>query len=332
MAAHVEPLTSAPGRPKRGKRPVPARGFVQRLRLGDEAAHLITLIFAFMIILITVLLVFELWRNSELPRHKFGWSFLWGTNWDPVAGDFAALPFIYGTVVTSILALLLSVPVGLGAAIFLSEMAPRKISNFLTFLIELLAAVPSVIYGLLAIFVLVPILRTTQPVFARFFGWIPIFSGPFYGVSYFSASVVLAIMIVPFIVSVSREVLLAVPNQQREAMLALGATKWDCTWRAVVPYAKRGIIGSVFLALARALGETMAVTMVIGNVATISKSLFAPGYTIAAVIANEFTEATDNLYVQALIELALVLFIVTMIINALARLLIVTTTTKDVAQ
>ena len=331
MNARVESLPAGPETQAKAPGPVRQRSYWQRLKLGDEAAHLVTLVFALTIILITVLLVFELYKTSALPRHQFGWKFLVTSVWDPVAGNYGALPFIYGTVITSILALLLSVPVGLGAAIFLSELAPRRISDLLTFLIELLAAVPSVIYGLLGIFVLVPILRTVHPFLARAIGWIPIFSGAFYGVSYFSAGIVLAIMIVPFIISVSREVLLAVPQDQREAMLSLGATKWDCTWRAVVPYARRGIIGSIFLALARALGETMAVTMVIGNVVAISKSLFAPGYTIAAVIANEFTEATDNLYLESLIELALVLFVVTMIINALARLLILTTTTKAIA-
>ena len=232
------------------------------------------------------------------------------------------MPFIYGTVVTSFLSLVIAVPIGIGAAIFLAELAPRRISNVLTFMIELLAAVPSVIFGLLGIFVLLPVLHDyVVPVLQRALGFLPIFQGKFSGVSYFSAACVLAIMIVPFIVSISREVLIAVPQTQREAMMALGGTKWDVTWKAVVPYAKRGIIGSIFLALARALGETMAVTMVIGNVPKISASLLAPGYTIAAVIANEFTEATGDLYVSSLIELALVLFAVTMIINAFARVL-----------
>jgi phosphate transport system permease protein len=199
-------------------------------------------------------------------------------------------------------------------------------------MIELLAAVPSVIYGLLGIFVMLPILRDyVVPVLQKLFGFLPIFQGAFYGVSYFSASCVLAIMIVPFIVSISREVLLAVPQPQREAMMALGATKWDVTWKSVVPYAQRGMIGSIFLALARALGETMAVTMVIGNVPQIKTSLLAPGYTIAAVIANEFTEATGDLYIHALIELALVLFAVTMIINALARLLMLGMKSQETA-
>ncbi len=298
--------------------------FLARLRKGDEIAYLVTFASALSIILITGLLVQHLWIDSALARHAFGWHFLYTSAWDPVQNRFGALPFIYGTVVTSTLALLISVPIGIGAAIFLAELAPRKLSNVLTFMIELLAAVPSVIFGLLGIFVLLPILQNyVVPVIQKFFGFLPLFAGAFHGVSYFSASVVLSIMIVPFIVSISREVLLAVPQSQREAMMALGATKWDVTWRAVVPYAIRGIFGSIFLALARALGETMAVTMVIGNVPAISKSLLAPGYTIAAVIANEFTEATGDLYIHALIELALVLFAVTIIINALARILMV---------
>jgi len=296
----------------------------ERLRKGDEVVHLITFAGAWSIIVITLLLVQHLWVYSRIARHTFGWHFLFTSTWDPVNGLFGAWPFVYGTIVTSVLALVIAIPVGLGTAIFLAELAPKKISNALTFLIELLAAVPSVIYGLVGIFLVIPALTVAMPYFQKVFGWLPIFSGTFYGVSYFTASVVLAVMVIPFIVSISREVLLAVPISQREAMMALGATKWDVTWRAVVPYARQGIMGSIFLALARALGETMAVTMVIGNVAQVSTSLMAPGYTIAAVIANEFTEATGDLYLHALIELGLVLFAVTMIINALARLLMLT--------
>ncbi|MGA8290039.1 MAG: phosphate ABC transporter permease subunit PstC, partial [Acidobacteriaceae bacterium] len=268
----------------------------ERLRKGDEVAHLITLAGGWSILIITALLVQHLWVFSRLSRHAFGWHFLVDSTWDPVNGHFGAWPFVYGTVVTSLLALAISIPIGIGSAIFLAELAPRKLSNGLTFLIELLAAVPSVIYGLIGIFLLIPFLFNVVPYFQKFFGWVPIFNGTFYGVSYFSASIVLSIMVVPFIISISREVLIAVPVSQREAMMALGATKWDVTWRAVVPYARQGIMGSIFLSLARALGETMAVTMVIGNVAQVSTSLMAPGYTIAAVIANEFTEATGDLY------------------------------------
>jgi phosphate transport system permease protein len=320
--------------PAMGVKDAPVKlSLMARLKKGDEVAYLVTFASALSIILITCLLVQHLWVDSAIARHTFGWKFLWTSTWDPVNDQFGAKPFIYGTVLTAMLALLMAVPVGFGAAIFLAELAPRKVSNILTFMIELLAAVPSVIYGLLGIFVMLPLLRDyVVPVLQKVFGFLPIFQGEFYGVSYFSASCVLAIMIVPFIVSISREVLLAVPQAQREAMMALGATKWDVTWKSVVPYAQRGMIGSIFLALARALGETMAVTMVIGNVPQIKASLLAPGYTIAAVIANEFTEATGDLYINALIELALVLFAVTMIINALARLLMLGMKSQEAAR
>jgi phosphate transport system permease protein len=306
-----------------------ARSFVDRLQVGDTAAYLLTLAAAGTIFLITALILYELWAQSALSRLAFGFHFLVTSTWDPIKGDFGALPFIYGTVVTSALALVIAIPQGLGSAIFLAELAPMTISNGLTFLIELLAAVPSVIYGLLGIFILVPILQSSVvPVLKAVFGFLPIFQGAFYGVSYFSAGVVLSVMIVPFIVSVSREVLLAVPRDQREASLALGASHWQTTWRVIVPYAMKGIMGSIFLALARALGETMAVTMVIGNTPTIKPSLLAPGYSIAAVIANEFTEAVGGLYISSLIELGLVLFMVTFVINGLARLMIMATTRR----
>lgn len=305
------------------------RQFVQQLRHGDEVAHVVTLMAGASIIAVTALLVSQLFVHSSLPRHQFGWQFFLGKTWDPVSGDFGALPFIYGTVVSSALALLMAVPLGVGAAIFLSELAPTRISNALSFVIELLAAVPSVIYGLLGIFVLIPVLRSAvMPLLKHTLGFLPLFKGPIYGVGMLAGGSVLAIMIVPFIISVSREVLLAVPVEQREAALGLGATKWESTWQVVVPFAKAGIWASVFLALARALGETMAVTMVIGNDPRINASLFAPAYSIAAVIANEFTEATGNLYLQSLIELGLVLFLLTILINGLARLVIIATTQK----
>jgi phosphate transport system permease protein len=302
------------------------RSFVRRLLEGDEIAHIVTLIFAASILLITSLLVLELWRNSHLSRAQFGWNFFWTSTWDPVFDHFGAAPFIYGTVVTSLVSLAIAVPLGLAAAIYLAELAPRNLSDSIAFLIDLLAAVPSVIYGLLGIFVIVPLMRTViGPAIKHTLGFLPIFSGPNYGVGFLTAGIVLAIMIVPFIISVSREVLLTVPRDQREAAMGLGATRWEATWKVVVPWARTGIMGSVFLALARALGETMAVTMVIGNNPKIAASLFAPGYTIAAVIANEFTEATGNLYLSALIELGLVLFLMTFILNGLARILIVLT-------
>jgi len=301
----------------------------RRSRLANQLAHAVVFTASAAILAITVMLVYQLWVNSAASRLKFGWSFLVTTAWDPIAGHFGALPFIYGTVTTSAIALLIAVPLGVGAAIFLAELAPPAVSDALTFLIELLAAVPSVIFGLIGIFVLIPILqKTVVPALKDVLGFLPIFSGAFYGVSIFSASIVLAIMIVPYIVSISREVLLAVPRDLREGALALGATKWESTWQVVVPFARIGIFGSIFLALARALGETMAVTMVIGNTPRIPVSLLAPGYSIAAVIANEFTEAAGELYISALVELGLVLFAITIVLNAAARLLILATTAK----
>ena len=304
----------------------PAPSYWQRLRGGDEIAYLITFTAAASILLVTALLVYELYVNSSLSRAKFGWSFLVTSTWDPVNDQFGALPFIYGTLVTSFLALLIGVPLGVGAAIFLAELAPPRISDALTFLIELLAAVPkNVIYGLLGVFVLIPILRRDiEPALKAALGWTPFFSGPFYGVSLFSAGVVLSVMIIPFIISISREV---IHHRSQETSLKL-------LWRwaplagrplgmSSSPYAqKKGIMGSIFLSLARSLGETMAVTMVVGNDPKIKASLLAPGYSIAAVIANEFTEATGQLYTSALVELGLVLFALTIVINGVARLLV----------
>ena len=306
--------------------PTGPRTFLSRLREGDEIARLVTLLFAAAVVLITVAIVYQLWVDSALSRHKFGWKFFFSDVWDPVFDQFGALPFIYGTLVTSAVALCLAVPLGLGAAIFLSELAPPRISDALTFFIDLLAAVPSVIYGLLGVFLLVPLMRENiQPFLKATLGFLPLFSGPAYGVGFLTAGIVLAIMVLPFIISVSREVLLSVPRDQREAALALGSTRWESAWKVVVPFARTGIFGSIFLALARALGETMAVTMVIGNTPKVAASLFAPGYSIAAVIANEFTEATGDLYLHALIELGLVLFLLTFILTGLARLLILLT-------
>jgi len=300
-----------------------------RLRATEEFSRLTTLLAAITILAIVVLLVGELWGSSQPTIKTFGFHFLTSSKWDPNGGHFGALPFIYGTCVTSFLALLIAVPLGVASSIFLAEMAPPRLSSLLTFLIELLAAVPSVIYGLLGIFILVPIIRQyVAPALKGSLGFLPLFQGPFFGVSLLSASLVLSVMVVPFIVSVSREVLLAVPVDQREAALALGATKWEATWQIVVPNARTGILGSIFLALARALGETMAVTMVIGNTPVIAASLFSPGYSIAAVIANEFAEASGDLYISSLIFLGLVLFGLTIVINAIARLMILTTTRR----
>ena len=306
-----------------------SRSFLSRLRNGDEIARLVTFLFAASVVLITVLLVYELWIASSLPRQKFGLAFFVTKLWDPIAEEFGALTFIYGTVVTAGVALLIAIPLGIGAAIFLAELAPQKVSDPLQFFIDLLAAVPSVIYGVLGVFIVIPMMRTwIAPTLKATLGFLPLFQGPSYGVGFLTAGIVLAIMVIPYIISVSREVLLSVPRDQREAALALGSTRWESTWKVVVPFARTGIMGSIFLALARALGETMAVTMVIGNTPSISSSLFAPGYSIAAVIANEFTEATGDLYLQSLIQLGLVLFLLTFILNGLARLLMLLTASR----
>lgn len=303
--------------------------FWNGLRGGDGIAHVLTLLFAFSVMVVTALLVWEIWKACGLSRDKFGFGFLKGTDWDPVAENFGALPFIYGTVVTSVLALIIAVPLGVGAAIFLAELAPPRLSTACTFLVELLAAVPSVIYGLLSIFTLIPLMRQyVEPFLRDTLGFLPMFQGPAYGFGYLTAGLVLAIMTFPYIISISRESLMEVPRDQREAALALGATKWESTIQVVVPYARLGIFGSIFLALARALGETMAVTMVIGNNASIHPSLFAPGYTIAAVVANEFAEAVSKMHISSLIELGLVLFLITITVNGLAQLLVIATTGK----
>jgi phosphate transport system permease protein len=276
------------------------------------------------VVAIAALIAIVLFRQSAAARAAFGWQFLWTSVWDPVALRFGALPFVFGTLASTAIALVIAVPLGLGAAICLAELLPQRVSDPLTFLIELLVAVPSVVYGLVGVFILVPVIRTVGGPVQAIFGAFPLFAGPVYGVGLLTAAIVLAVMIVPFIVAVSREVLLAVPQTQRDAALALGATRWETVRDVVLPYASSGIFGSIFLALARALGETMAVTMVIGNRPEVSASLFAPAYTMAAVLANEFTEATDDLYLSALVEIGLVLFVITLLVNAVARLLIAT--------
>ena len=309
--------------------PSRSRTFLEKLKSGDAIAHTVTLIFGAAIVLLTVLLIYQLWIHSSASRAKFGFHFFATSTWDPVAENFGALPFIYGTLVTTALALIIAVPLGLGAAIFLSELAPPKLSAGLSYVIDLLAAVPSVIYGLLAIFTLIPLLGSkVEPFLKRNLGFLPLFRGPAYGVGFLAAGLVLTVMIVPYIISVSREILLAVPRDQREAALGLGATRWETTWKVVVPFARSGILGSILLSMARALGETMAVTMVIGNTPKISASLLSPGYSIAAVIANEFGEATGTVYLSALVELGLVLFLLTFILNGLARILIIMTTQR----
>ena len=278
-------------------------------------------LFGLLLILIVAAIGFELARQSMLSIQKFGLQFWRTSTWDPVAGEFGALPFIWGTLYSSVLALLIATPVAIGIAVFITELCPTWLRQPLVFLTELLAAIPSIVYGLWGIFVLVPAVRAFQVALPDSLRELPIFSGPPLGVGMLSATLILAVMVVPFTSSVAREVLKSVPVAQREAAYALGATRFEAITAALF-YARTGIIGAVMLGFGRALGETMAVTMVIGNNPQVSTSLFAPQYTMAAVLANEFTEAADELYLHALIEIGLVLFIITLIVNGLSRVLI----------
>ncbi len=272
---------------------------------------------------VLVLIVYELLSGSGLSWHAFGFKFFAGSDWNPVSEHFGALPFIYGTLVSSFLALLIAVPLAVGVAVFTTEMCPPVLRGPLSFFVELLAAIPSVIYGLWAMFVLVPLLSGyVQPFLAKTLGWTGLFSGPPYGIGMLAAGIILAIMIVPIVSSITREVLMVVPQHQREGVLALGATRWEMIRVGVLRNARAGIVGAIILGLGRALGETMAVTMVIGNRPEIAKSLFAPGYTMASVLSNEFSEATGDVYLSALVEIGLALFMVTIIVNALAQLLV----------
>lgn len=289
---------------------------------GDAIFHGLLFFSALTVVLIVAAMIIAMASNSMLSIRAFGFPFLTSSTWDPIKGRFGALPFIYGTVVSSVIALLIAVPLSLGVAIFLVEQASRRLARPVAFLVELLAAIPSVVYGLWGIFVLAPFLRVyIEPPLARWFGWLPLFQGPITGIGLLTGGIILAIMVTPIISAVVRDVLAAVPMSQREAALALGATKWETT-RVVLANAGSGIAGAVILGLGRAIGETMAVTMVIGNRPQISASLFDPSYTIASVIANEFTEATGDLYPSALIEIGLILFLVTFIVNGVARLLV----------
>src|SRR5271156_1521331 len=269
------------------------------------------------------LIVYQLVVGSQLSWHAFGFKFFGQSDWNPVEDQYGALPFIYGTIVSSLLSLIIAVPLSLGVAVFITEMCPLGLRGILSFTPELLAAIPSVVYGLWAIFIPVPILRVyVQPFLAKTLGWTGLFNGPPYGIGMVAAGVILAIMVIPIISSITREVLTVVPQHQREAVLALGATRWEMIRMGVLRNARAGIVGAIILGLGRALGETMAVTMVIGNRPQIAKSLFAPGYTMASVLANEFTEATGDLYLSALIEIGLALFFVTIVVNALARFMV----------
>ena len=292
-------------------------------RFADRAFEWLTLSMALAVVVLIFLVGWQLARGSELSIKRFGFPFLWTSVWDPVAEVFGAAPMIFGTLASSFVALMIAVPLALGVAIYLTEFAPKWLRPPVAFLVEMLAAIPSVVYGLWGIFVLIPFLRSyVVPPLRAAMGWTPFFSGVFYGNSLLAAGIILAIMIVPYIAAVSREVLLAVPANQREAALGMGATRWEAVRTAVVPYGRAGLIGAVILGLGRALGETMAVTMLIGNRHDIGLSVLQPAYTMAAAIANEFSEATTNLYLSALFEVGLILFVITVVVNALARLLI----------
>jgi len=295
--------------------------------IGDRVFKFAMLLCGLAVLATLVLIVYELVLRSGPSWHAFGFKFFGGHDWDPVNEHFGALPFVYGTLVSSLLALLIAVPLSIGVAVFTTEMCPVALRGPLSFFVELLAAIPSVVYGLWAIFVLVPILSNyVQPFLSRTLGWTGLFVGPPYGISMLAAGIILAIMIIPIISSITREVMMVVPRHQREAALALGATRWEMIRVGVLRNARAGIMGGIILGLGRALGETMAVTMVIGNRPEIAKSLFAPGYTMASVLANEFSEATGDVYLSALIEIGLALFLVTIVVNALARFLVWTVT------
>jgi phosphate transport system permease protein len=290
---------------------------------ADTVFRHTTAVYAAAILALLGLIVYELARGSRLALARFGLSFIVGRIWDPVAGRFGAATFIYGTLVSSLLALAIAVPLGVGIAICLVELAPRRLRGPVGFLVELLAAIPSVVYGLWGLFVLAPLVRDhVAPALNAVLGFLPFFRGVSHGPGMLSAALILALMILPYVAAVSRDVLLAVPREQREASLALGATRWETVTRVVLPYGRAGIAGGVILALGRALGETMAVTMVIGNNPQIAASLFAPGYTLSAVIANEYAEASGPLYLSALTELGLMLFALTFLVNGAARWLI----------
>lgn len=289
---------------------------------ADKAFRSVLFVAAAVILLIVAAMIFMLVLNSLPTLRALGFGFLTGAEWNPSRGVFGALPFIYGTIVSSLIALIISVPISLGIAVFLVEQAPKKLATPISFMVELLAAIPSVVYGLWGIFVLAPFVRNYLGVFLEnYFGWLPLFQGRLTGIGMLTGGLILAIMITPIITAVVRDVLEVVPTNQREAALALGATKWETT-RIVLGNAASGIAGAVILGLGRALGETMAVTMVIGNSPQITASLFEPAYTIASVLAANFADATDEFYLSALVEMGLVLLLVTLVVNALAKILV----------
>src|SRR6202046_3594570 len=320
-----ESLVPAPSEAD-GATPSVIRDFLNKRGSGavaDNTFAALMMLCAFTIFAIVLFILGILVLHSRPSLAAFGWKFFTRDAWDPVSGDFGALPFIFGTLATSLLALCMAVPLALGVAVFLTELCPRPLRAPISFLTELLAAIPSVVYGLWAVFVLVPIMRDViGPFLSKTLGWTGFFEGPNFGVGLLTASIILSIIILPIISSLTRDIMLAVPHSQRESVLALGATKWEMIRIGVLRNSRIGIVGAVMLGLGRALGETMAGTMVIGNHPDIAKSLFAPGYTLASVIANEFSEATGDLYLSALIEIGLALFLVTIIVNAIARLLV----------
>jgi phosphate transport system permease protein len=319
-------FVAAGGPPPLDVEPSPIREFLNRRgsgRIADRSFATVMLVCALSIFAIVAFIFIILISRSKLSLAAFGFKFFTRQAWDPVSGDFGALSFIYGTLATSLLALLMAVPLALGVAVFLTELCPRPLRAPISFLTELLAAIPSVVYGLWAVFVLVPIMRDSLgPFLYKTLGWTGFFEGSNFGVGLLTASIILAIMILPIISSLTRDIMTAVPNSQREGVLALGATRWEMIRTGVLRNSRIGIVGAVMLGLGRALGETMAVTMVIGNHPVIAKSLFAPGYTLASVIANEFSEASGDLYLSALIEIGLALFLVTIVVNAIARLMV----------
>ena len=331
MAFNIEEVRpSTPSLPPSAEADAAAQSPIRAYLLGrgnsaisDAAFRWLMLLSGLSIFAIIGIIAGELIAGSRITLAKFGIHFFFGTAWDPVSGHYGALPFIYGTLVSSLIALIIAVPLSIGLAVFLTEMCPKPLRAPLSFLTELLAAIPSVVYGLWAIFVLAPILRDhVNPVLIHFFGWTGLFAKPNFGIGMLAAGVILAIMILPIISSLTREVMTAVPRTQREAVLALGATRWEMIRMGVLRNARIGIVGAVILGLGRALGETMAVTMVIGNRPDIVKNLLAPAYSMASVLANEFTEASDSTYLSALVEIGLALFIITILVNALARLLV----------
>ncbi len=289
----------------------------------DHAFRGLTALLSLILLLLSIGILFKLIISSNLSFNAFGFKFLLSKDWDPVQKLFGALPFMWGTFFSATLALIFALPISIGIAIFLSELAPIWMRQPVSFIIELLAAIPSVVYGLWGLFVLVPVMQHwVEPVLAKYLGFLPLFKGYPLGVGMLTGGIIIAIMIIPTISSISREILAAVPENQKEAALAIGMTRWETIWKVMLPYGRSGIVGAILLGYGRALGETMAVTMVIGNTPSLSLSLFAPAYTIASVIANEFTEATYKLYISSLIELSLILFVITFTLNALARFLL----------